>query len=73
LVVTATLEKPAINLMKKLNDSLLETRKDQLKRRSFLRNAPVATAFVLATVATTPAATPPLPGAPIGGGDTPPD
>lgn len=63
-------EQEAPNLMKTLNDSLLVARNDQLKRRSFLRSAPAATAFLLATVASAPAETTPPPAAPLDeGGD----
>lgn len=38
--------------MKKLTKSLLESRRDDLKRRKFIQNAPVVVAFLLAAGAT---------------------
>lgn len=48
--------------MKKLTKSLLESRRDDLKRRKFLQNAPVVVAFLLAAGATPVHATEPIPG-----------
>lgn len=47
--------------MKKLTTSLLESRKDELKRRKFLQNAPVVVAFLLAAGATPVHATEEIP------------
>lgn len=46
--------------MKKLTKSLLESRRDDLKRRKFLQNAPVVVAFLLAAGATPVHATEPI-------------
>ena len=48
-------------IMKKLTTSLLESRKDELKRRKFLQNAPVVVAFLLAAGATPVHATEEIP------------
>jgi hypothetical protein len=47
--------------MKKLNKELLLKRKDELKRRSFLRGAPAAVAFLLAAGTAPVHATEPIP------------
>jgi hypothetical protein len=57
--------------MKKLSKELLLKRKEELKRRSFLRGAPAALAFLLAAGAQPVHATEPVQGAETGEGFDP--